>query len=160
MEVLNKTVKMVEEGTISEEDAQNIIYKMIVDSGMAQKFNKKIGRNERCPCGSTKKYKKCHGSLTRTDSLLGQHKANETPKEEPRTNSLLAQQLPQGEKQKKESVDIVKEDTRITLDISPAPIWCLHPDCLTECEPFENLEQLRQHEKAQHASGNCVALKA
>jgi len=25
--------------------------------------HKKIGRNERCPCGSGKKYKKCHGAL-------------------------------------------------------------------------------------------------
>lgn len=23
--------------------------------------NGKIGRNEKCPCGSKKKYKKCHG---------------------------------------------------------------------------------------------------
>ena len=23
---------------------------------------RKIGRNEPCPCGSTKKYKKCHGA--------------------------------------------------------------------------------------------------
>ena len=25
------------------------------------KVDKKIGRNEPCPCGSGKKYKKCHG---------------------------------------------------------------------------------------------------
>ena len=24
--------------------------------------NKKIGRNEKCPCGSGNKYKKCHGA--------------------------------------------------------------------------------------------------
>jgi preprotein translocase subunit SecA len=24
----------------------------------------KVGRNEPCPCGSGKKFKKCHGSLT------------------------------------------------------------------------------------------------
>ena len=24
-------------------------------------FNRKIGRNEQCPCGSGKKYKRCHG---------------------------------------------------------------------------------------------------
>ena len=28
--------------------------------------NGKIGRNEKCPCESDKKYKKCHGS----DSLI------------------------------------------------------------------------------------------
>ena len=26
-------------------------------------LNKKIGRNEQCPCGSGKKFKHCHGSL-------------------------------------------------------------------------------------------------
>ena len=25
--------------------------------------DRKIGRNEKCPCGSEKKYKKCHGGL-------------------------------------------------------------------------------------------------
>ena len=25
--------------------------------------NKKVGRNEKCPCGSGKKYKNCHGKL-------------------------------------------------------------------------------------------------
>lgn len=29
--------------------------------GQATAVQKKIGRNERCPCGSTKKYKHCHG---------------------------------------------------------------------------------------------------
>jgi len=28
--------------------------------------SKKIGRNESCPCGSGKKWKKCHGSPTET----------------------------------------------------------------------------------------------
>ena len=28
----------------------------------------KVGRNERCPCGSGKKYKKCHGSIGLTDA--------------------------------------------------------------------------------------------
>ena len=26
--------------------------------------DKKVGRNEACPCGSGKKYKQCHGKLT------------------------------------------------------------------------------------------------
>ena len=26
--------------------------------------DKKVGRNEPCPCGSKKKYKQCHGKLT------------------------------------------------------------------------------------------------
>ena len=27
------------------------------------RIEKKIGRNEPCPCGSGKKYKKCHGAI-------------------------------------------------------------------------------------------------
>ncbi len=27
-----------------------------------QEGGRKIGRNEKCPCGSGKKYKRCHGS--------------------------------------------------------------------------------------------------
>lgn len=29
----------------------------------------KVGRNEPCPCGSGKKYKKCHGDLARSDRI-------------------------------------------------------------------------------------------
>ena len=38
-----------------------------VDRATAQRrfdnssMGRKVGRNDRCPCGSTKKYKKCHG---------------------------------------------------------------------------------------------------
>jgi preprotein translocase subunit SecA len=28
-----------------------------------RKAGKKVGRNDLCPCGSGKKYKKCHGAL-------------------------------------------------------------------------------------------------
>jgi len=28
----------------------------------------KVGRNEPCPCGSGKKHKKCHGSVTKTEA--------------------------------------------------------------------------------------------
>ena len=27
------------------------------------KSNKKVGRNEKCPCGSGKKFKQCHGNI-------------------------------------------------------------------------------------------------
>ena len=27
------------------------------------KYEKKVGRNEKCPCGSGKKFKHCHGSV-------------------------------------------------------------------------------------------------
>jgi preprotein translocase subunit SecA len=27
----------------------------------SQQINKKVGRNDPCPCGSKKKYKHCHG---------------------------------------------------------------------------------------------------
>jgi SEC-C motif len=30
----------------------------------------KIGRNQPCPCGSRKKYKRCHGALARRESIL------------------------------------------------------------------------------------------
>ena len=30
----------------------------------ARRAGQKIGRNEQCPCGSGKKYKKCHGLAT------------------------------------------------------------------------------------------------
>lgn len=29
----------------------------------------KVGRNERCPCGSGKKFKRCHGTLTRAEEM-------------------------------------------------------------------------------------------
>ena len=37
-----------ETGVVNKVDSKNII-------------TKKIGRNEKCPCGSGKKYKSCHG---------------------------------------------------------------------------------------------------
>ena len=40
----------------SEENNQNNEKKMFTD-------NKKVGRNEKCPCGSKKKYKHCCGSV-------------------------------------------------------------------------------------------------
>jgi preprotein translocase subunit SecA len=30
--------------------------------------NRKVGRNEPCPCGSGKKYKHCHGALAKEES--------------------------------------------------------------------------------------------
>jgi preprotein translocase subunit SecA len=35
----------------------------IATSSSFQYTDKKVGRNEPCPCGSGKKYKKCHGKL-------------------------------------------------------------------------------------------------
>jgi preprotein translocase subunit SecA len=33
-------------------------------SGTFVRSERKVGRNERCPCGSGKKYKHCHGALS------------------------------------------------------------------------------------------------
>ena len=30
---------------------------------IARREGRKIGRNEKCPCGSNKKYKRCHGRV-------------------------------------------------------------------------------------------------
>jgi hypothetical protein len=46
---------------------------MIIEKKRRIKMNNgKIGRNEKCPCESNKKYKKCHGS----DSLIDIEKAS------------------------------------------------------------------------------------
>src|ERR1700719_168730 len=34
----------------------------------------KIGRNERCPCGSGVKYKRCHGNLARPSEIVMQQR--------------------------------------------------------------------------------------
>ena len=33
------------------------------DSISNDKLEKKVGRNEKCPCGSGKKFKHCHGNI-------------------------------------------------------------------------------------------------
>ena len=38
--------------------------------GMPKKAPKKIERNEKCPCGSGKKYKKCHGKKDKAKKKL------------------------------------------------------------------------------------------
>jgi len=45
----------------SEAKPQKIVQEK-VDSKPRDEFGKKIGRNDPCPCGSGKKYKKCHGN--------------------------------------------------------------------------------------------------
>lgn len=50
------------ETTINIENVFNNIYQMEEQDITTLNFsNKKIGRNEPCPCGSGEKYKKCHG---------------------------------------------------------------------------------------------------
>ena len=34
-----------------------------IDTGIKAKSEKKVGRNDKCPCGSEKKYKHCCGSI-------------------------------------------------------------------------------------------------
>jgi preprotein translocase subunit SecA len=49
-----RKLNLMHESSVGEEDGQEQTYKRI---------EKKIGRNDPCPCGSGKKYKSCHGSL-------------------------------------------------------------------------------------------------
>ena len=44
---------------VSNEEMSEQNKKKIVES----KSEKKVGRNEKCPCGSGKKFKHCHGSI-------------------------------------------------------------------------------------------------
>ena len=37
----------------------------------------KIGRNDACPCGSGKKFKKCHGAILEEDGALDEDDENE-----------------------------------------------------------------------------------
>lgn len=76
-------------------------------------MTEKVGRNEPCPCGSGKKYKRCHGSLTipanqpdtiyfsrirgglvnNQGMMLGKHWHEEIPKIAPRFENLYAKDL-------------------------------------------------------------------
>ena len=38
----------------------------------------KIGRNDPCPCGSGKKYKKCHGGVKMEQPILGENSPRDT----------------------------------------------------------------------------------
>jgi preprotein translocase subunit SecA len=53
VEAKQKPRKMVEHRGGSEKEAKPVTYK---------REDKKVGRNDPCPCGSGKKYKKCHGN--------------------------------------------------------------------------------------------------
>ena len=44
---------------VSNEDQNKEIKKESVE----KKEEKKVGRNEKCPCGSGKKFKHCHGNI-------------------------------------------------------------------------------------------------
>lgn len=59
-------------------------------------MGKKLGRNEPCPCGSGKKYKKCHQLLKGRQKAITQQKMRESTREpkaaavEKETKSTLA----------------------------------------------------------------------
>jgi uncharacterized protein YecA (UPF0149 family) len=40
-------------------ETQNYMRPMVVAPTLAQRVRRKVGRNESCPCGSGKKFKKC-----------------------------------------------------------------------------------------------------
>ena len=52
--LLNLNIVISPEEKIKEKGEEGVI---------ENKSEKKIGRNERCPCGSGKKFKHCHGSV-------------------------------------------------------------------------------------------------
>ena len=78
---LQRIEDMVEQGEQKHEDADMSFQHAEADSGLSQqagkqsqqnqqtptqpfvRSDKKVGRNEPCPCGSGKKYKQCHGKL-------------------------------------------------------------------------------------------------
>ena len=47
--------------SIFDEDKRKALYKEQKASGTIHKENRKVGRNDPCPCGSGKKYKQCCG---------------------------------------------------------------------------------------------------
>jgi preprotein translocase subunit SecA len=49
---------MNQDDVLVEEKNENVISLLEARTAM------KVGRNETCPCGSGKKYKQCHGSLS------------------------------------------------------------------------------------------------
>ncbi len=68
--IQEETVKAMYHVTIKTETERKAVAKIVNVSGTSDgstakkpaKSDKKIGRNEPCPCGSGKKYKKCHGA--------------------------------------------------------------------------------------------------
>ncbi|HEY6898388.1 MAG TPA: SEC-C metal-binding domain-containing protein, partial [Rhodocyclaceae bacterium] len=58
--------------------------------------NRKIGRNDLCPCGSGKKYKRCHGALSNAPPL------RRTAKELEETCRLLLERAKAAEKQREQ----------------------------------------------------------
>ncbi len=68
--IQEETVKVMYHVTIQTETERKAVAKIVNVSGTSDgsttkkpaKSDKKVGRNEPCPCGSGKKYKKCHGA--------------------------------------------------------------------------------------------------
>lgn len=68
--IQEETVKALFHATIQTETERKVVAKITNTSGSSDgtttkkpvKADKKVGRNDPCPCGSGKKYKKCHGA--------------------------------------------------------------------------------------------------
>jgi len=68
--IQEETVKALFHATIKTETERKVVAKITNTSGTGDatltkkpaKSDKKVGRNDPCPCGSGKKYKKCHGA--------------------------------------------------------------------------------------------------
>ncbi len=73
--IQEETVKALFHATIQTETERKVVAKITNTSGSSDgtttkkpvKADKKVGRNDPCPCGSGKKYKKCHGASLEQD---------------------------------------------------------------------------------------------
>ncbi|WP_159565287.1 preprotein translocase subunit SecA [Budvicia diplopodorum] len=55
--------RLASQQQLSHQDAENMLEDESVAGGTVVRGERKIGRNDPCPCGSGKKYKQCHGQL-------------------------------------------------------------------------------------------------
>ena len=55
-------LRLVDEVTVKTPKKENLVADSVVDMMKSMKRIRKVGRNEKCPCGSGKKFKRCCGS--------------------------------------------------------------------------------------------------
>ncbi|MBP9643859.1 MAG: SEC-C domain-containing protein, partial [Budvicia sp.] len=55
--------RLASQQQLSHQEAENALAEEPASGGTVVRGERKIGRNDPCPCGSGKKYKQCHGQL-------------------------------------------------------------------------------------------------
>lgn len=55
--------RLAQQQQLSHAEENSLVDEIAVEGGMTVRNERKIGRNDPCPCGSGKKYKQCHGNL-------------------------------------------------------------------------------------------------